>query len=196
MKPIATGLAVVVVAVLLVVGLTQAGGNGGGSSDDSKPAPSKAAVTRELAGAPKPLAALHQQANQLLDGGPGAFKERIAGLRGYPIVVNKWASWCGPCRAEFPHFRDLSVEMGKKVAFLGVDSNDNYGDAAKFLKKNPVTYPSYKDSDNQIAQLFNGSVAFPSTAFYDAKGKLTYLHQGQYRNEAELRTDIRRYAKG
>jgi thiol-disulfide isomerase/thioredoxin len=186
----------VAVAVLLIVGLTQAGSSGGGGSGSSKPAASKAAVSRELAGAPKPLAGLHQQANQLLGGGPSGFKKRLADLRGYPVVVNKWASWCGPCRAEFPHFRDLSVEMGKKVAFLGVDSNDNYGDAAKFLKQNPVSYPSYKDGDNQIAQLFNGSVAFPSTAFYDAKGKLAYLHQGQYRDEAELRTDIRRYAKG
>ena len=49
------------------------------------------------------------------------------------MVVNKWASWCGPCRAEFPFFQSQSVKRGKRIAFLGVDGNDNDADAAEFL---------------------------------------------------------------
>jgi thiol-disulfide isomerase/thioredoxin len=194
MKQIATAVGVVALAVALIVGLSQAGSSEGGKSGGTGKQLSKAAVSKELAGAPPELAALHEQANELLDGGPRAFKKRLAELRGHPVVVNKWASWCGPCRAEFPHFSRLSVALGKRVAFLGVDSTDNYEDAARFLAKNPVTYPSYKDGDNTIAQVFNGSVAFPTTAFYTAAGKLSFVHQGQYQSEADLRRDIRRYA--
>ena len=99
---------------------------------------------RSFAGAPPPLAALHDQASELLDGGADAFKARLAKLRGYPVVVNKWASWCGPCRAEFPYFqRQVARSTAREVAFLGVDSNDNDGDAREFLSEYPVTYPSY-----------------------------------------------------
>lgn len=149
----------------------------------------------KLVGSPPPLAALHEQQNRLLDGGPDAFKEQLAQLKGFPVVVNKWASWCGPCRAEFPYFQRLSVKDGKRVAFLGVNSNDNDGDAKQFLARYPVPYPSYKDPDQKVAQLFNATVAFPSTAFYGRDGKLSYVKQGDYATEAKLAADIDRYAR-
>jgi thiol-disulfide isomerase/thioredoxin len=196
MKRIAIAAGVLALAAALVIGLSQAGGgDDGGSGGDGAPQ-GQAEVESRLAGAPAPLASLHKQANELLGGGEEAYTERLKELRGYPVVVNKWASWCAPCRAEFPHFQRLSASLGKRVAFIGVDSNDNYGDAAKFLEDYPVSYPSYKDGDNRIAQAFNGSIAFPATAFYDAKGKLQYTRQGEYKTQAELRRDIRRYAGG
>ena len=109
-------------------------------------------------------------------------------------MVNKWASWCGPCRAEFPFFQRLSVELGRGVAFVGVNSNDNGGDAARFLRRYPVSYPSYSDPDQKVARVFGATLAFPSTAFYDARGRLSFVHQGGYATEAKLREDIRRYA--
>jgi cytochrome c biogenesis protein CcmG, thiol:disulfide interchange protein DsbE len=168
---------------------------GCGGDEPESAAPGPAATKSALAGSPAPLAALHRQGNDLLGGGADAFKERLADLEGYPIVVNKWASWCGPCRAEFPHFQRQALERGKKVAFLGVNSNDNDGAARKFLERFPVPYPSYKDPDLKIADVFKGALAFPATAFYDSKGKLAYLKQGQYLSEDKLAADIRRYAK-
>ena len=168
---------------------------GCGSEDPKSAAPSAAAAKKQLAGAPAPLAALHAQAGELLDGGVDGFKQRLRKLKGRPVVVNKWASWCGPCRAEFPHFQRQSLRHGKKVAFLGVDSQDADADAEKFLEKYPVSFPSYKDPDLKIAQEFHAVQAFPSTAFYDSKGKLAYLHQGQYSTEAKLAADIRKYAR-
>jgi cytochrome c biogenesis protein CcmG/thiol:disulfide interchange protein DsbE len=181
-----------VVVAFLVVGLVQA--SGGGSDNPKSASPAAAKVRQELAGAPAPLAALHVQDSQLLGGGRNAFKARLAALKGHPVVVNKWASWCGPCRAEFPDFQKASVKYGKRVAFVGVDGNDNHGDAATFLKQYPVPYPSYEDPDGQIAQVLNATVAFPTTVFYDRRGTLAYLHQGQYLTGAKLEQDIQRYA--
>src|SRR5213592_5246838 len=85
------------------------------------------------------LAALDAQANHLLGGGTSAFEKQVRALRGHPIVVNQWASWCGPCRFEFPFLQRLSVSYGRRVAFLGVDTDDNDGDARSFLRRFPVT---------------------------------------------------------
>jgi thiol-disulfide isomerase/thioredoxin len=110
-------------------------------------------------------------------------------------VVNKWASWCPPCRAELPFFQRLSAELGREVAFLGVDSDDNPGDARDFMRRFPVSYPSYEDPDQRVAAVFKGHLAFPTTAFYDASGRLTFVHQGGYATEARLRQDVERYAR-
>ena len=151
--------------------------------------------TAALKGSPAPLAALHDQGNQILGGGADAFKQRLRKLRGYPVVVNKWASWCAPCRGEFPYFQRESQRLGKRTAFLGVNSNDNDGDARSFLRQFPVSYPSYSDGNLAIAAVFNGVQAFPTTAFYDKKGGLAFVHQGAYQSEQKLAADIRRYAQ-
>jgi cytochrome c biogenesis protein CcmG/thiol:disulfide interchange protein DsbE len=147
-----------------------------------------------LAGSPAPLAALHRQADQLLPGGKDAYEARIAALHGYPAVVNVWASWCGPCRFEFPHFQRAAAGYGKRVAFLGVDTQDSDDAASTFLEEAPVPYPSYTDPDKDIGNAIGASLGLPDTAFYDRSGKLVYLKQGPYDDEAELRADIERYA--
>jgi thiol-disulfide isomerase/thioredoxin len=163
------------------------------SSDDE---PQSVTIdTAKLAGAPAPIAKLHSQAGRLLDGGADAFEKRLRQLRGHPVVVNKWASWCGPCRYEFPFFQKQATKRARKVAFVGVDSNDNDGDARDFLADYPVPFPSYRDPSLEIAAVFNAVQAFPSTAFYDSKGELAYVHQGGYSSEAKLAADIGRYAR-
>ena len=163
--------------------------------DEPEPRAAAPVEQERLAGAPAPLAALHEQANRLLAGGAGAFREQIKDVRGYPVVVNKWASWCPPCRAEFPHFRKQAVKRAKTIAFLGVNSNDNEADAREFLREQPLTYPSYLDPDSKVATVFRGVQAFPVTAFYDKRGRLAYLHQGGYASERRLAQDIDRYAR-
>jgi cytochrome c biogenesis protein CcmG, thiol:disulfide interchange protein DsbE len=147
-----------------------------------------------LAGSPAPLAALHRQADQLLPGGKDAYEARLAALHGYPAVVNVWASWCGPCRFEFPHFQHAAADYGKRVAFLGIDTQDSDDAASSFLEEAPVPYPSYTDPGKDIGNAIGASLGLPDTAFYDRSGKLVYLKQGPYSDEAELRADIERYA--
>lgn len=160
----------------------------GADDPESTPPP------RDFAGVPPVLAKLHGQANVLLPGGLDGYETLIADLRGYPVVVNKWASWCAPCRGEFPIFQRVAARVAKRVAFLGVNSNDNDGQAAGFLRRYPVSYPSFKDGDARIASELGFAQAFPVTAFYDKRGKLVYTHPGPYRDDAALLADIRRYA--
>lgn len=149
---------------------------------------------KALAGSPPPLAALHRQANQLLSGGDRAYERRIAELRGYPIVVSVWASWCANCLSEFPILQKLSARYGKRVAFLGVDSLDSDAAARTFLGEDPVSYPIYGDPQKGIAESLGVTVGIPDTAFYDRAGKLVYLKQGPYSHSSELQGDLRRCA--
>src|SRR5919204_4132966 len=168
-------------------------GCGSGSSGASGGVPD---YEHALAGAPKPLARLYDQANELLPGGTAAFDRQLAALRGYPVVVNKWASWCGPCREEFPWFQGLSAKLGKRIAFLGVDSEDSASAAHTFLHEFPVPYPSYSDPGQEIARSLEATIGFPATVFYDSSGHSVYVKQGQYASRSELAADIRRYARG
>lgn len=140
------------------------------------------------------LGRLVARGNQILDGGLDAYETQLERLRGNPIVVNQWASWCGPCRFEFPFFQDLAVKYGGRVAFLGVDSQDDRDAAETFLRGMPTPYPHYFDPDVEIARSFGGGRAWPTTAFYNAAGELTFTHQGVYEDEDALERDLRQYA--
>jgi cytochrome c biogenesis protein CcmG/thiol:disulfide interchange protein DsbE len=153
-------------------------------------------ATQPLEGAPPELAAIRDQASQLLDGGDDAFQERLAELKGTPVVVNKWASWCGPCRLEFPFFQAQASTHGGEIAFLGVDSNDSDAAAMTFLDELPLPYPSYSDPDQTIADLIGAPRNFPATAFYDRTGNLVYTQQGPYADEESLAADINEFARG
>jgi cytochrome c biogenesis protein CcmG/thiol:disulfide interchange protein DsbE len=167
----------------------------GCGSHPKSAAPTKAAEAKAFAGSPPPLAAIHKDAGQLLRGGTSAFDQRLASLKGHPVVVNKWAAWCGPCRQEFPVFQKVSVEFGKRVAFLGVDSNDNDGDAKTFLKHFPVSYPSYSDPHVKIAASMDAVAAWPTTVIYNSRGKIVNTHFGPYTKASALAADIKRYAE-
>ena len=178
-----------VASFALVIALA-GGGDEGSGGDYGGDAPD---YGKALAGSPAPLARLHDQANDLLPGELDAFERRRAELKGFPIVVNLWASWCGPCRFEFPHFQRLSARYGKRVAFIGVDSDDSEEAAATFLDEYPVSYPSYSDPNREIWDDL-GVLGLPATAFYAADGDLEFLKQGAYAEEPELEADIERYA--
>lgn len=184
-------LGIALVAVL-VIGLTQAGGK---NDDNAATAPKfdvKAAQAK-LAGAPAPLAALYKQPSQILEGGTSAFEKRVAQLKGHPAVVNKWASWCRPCRAEFPVFQQVATERGKQVAFLGVNGSDKLPAAQKFLAQRPLPYPSYEDPDEKIARKLKVPKFYPMTVFLDAKGNTAFIKSGEYTSRAELEADIDKY---
>ena len=146
-----------------------------------------------LADAPPKLAALYDRGNELIPGALDAYDKELAKLQGFPVVVNLWASWCGPCRFEFPFFQQVAAERGSEVAFLGVDTYDNDEAAETFLEELPLPYPSITDPDKEVWDEL-GIRGLPATAFYDAAGELVYLHQGPYESAEDLAADTERYA--
>jgi cytochrome c biogenesis protein CcmG, thiol:disulfide interchange protein DsbE len=189
MRRIAIPLAALVVIAIIVIGLTQTGGQ--------KSGPDKLTLSemrQDLQGAPPQLATLYRQANTVVGGSTKAFSRQLAALKGHPVVVNKWASWCGPCVTEFPIFQHVSSSLGKRVAFVGINANDHDTAARHFLAREPLPYPSFSDQNLAISGKLGIVPIFPTTVFFDAAGKRQYIHQGYYTSTAQLTADIRRYA--
>lgn len=166
------------------------------ATDDVDPGSAASApdYSKMVAAAPPEFADIYDADGAgLLDGGQDAYDAQIAALEGHPIVVNKWASWCGPCRVEFPYFQAEAAERGDEVAFLGLNSDDGEDAATTFLETHPIPYGSFSDPDKAI--MFSvGSRFFPSTIFYNAEGEKTYVFEGEYTSQEDLAADIDRYA--
>jgi protein SCO1/2 len=156
--------------------------------------PSAAQAQQALRGSPAALAAVHSQAGQLL-GSSGPLSARLKSLRGYPVVLNAWAAWCAPCRSEFSLFASAAAKYGRRVGFLGIDTNDISSDARAFLAKHPISYPSYQLSSTQLAPLATLQ-GMPTTIYISPRGKIVMVHTGQYDTETTLQNDIERYALG
>ena len=151
-------------------------------------------IATQLIGSPAPLARLHDQASQLIGSDP-ALEARIRALRGYPIVVNAWESYCQPCQKEFGLFATASIQYGRQVAFIGADANDTPGDARVFLRAHHVSYPSYATSTAGLVKLAPGGIeGYPTTIFIDRSGRIVDVHTGQYELQSTLDADLGRYA--
>jgi thiol-disulfide isomerase/thioredoxin len=180
------------ILVVLVVGLLQLGG----SSPNVVPSTlTLAQMRKRLNGSPPALAALHAQASEIVSGGLPRLRARLSALRGTPVVINKWASWCEPCREEFGVFQRVSVSRGREVAFLGIDSNDTRSHALAFLRSFPVSYPSFYDPGGQAGLAVTDSTFVPVTVFVNRSGA-RFIHQGPFLSVAKLEQAVRRYAIG
>lgn len=103
---------------------------------------------------------------------------RLADLKGQVVMVNFWASWCGPCRQEMPLLEKMYNDY-KDAGFmlLGVNVDAEIEDRDRFLKETPVSFPILDDSANEATEAF-GVEAMPSSYFVDKNGNLVHLHKG------------------
>jgi cytochrome c biogenesis protein CcmG/thiol:disulfide interchange protein DsbE len=189
-------VAVIVVALAIVVALTIGllqSGSGSGVETPAK-VPSVEQARRDVAEAPPALARLYAHGNQLLQQDGDEFVAYVKRLRGYPVVINKWAAWCEPCRAEFPILRQAAAKYGTRVAFLGLNAGDKQAAATAFLRRQPTVYPHVRDPNEQIARAMQAGASFPSTIFLDRKGDIVNVFVGAYPSRARLEQDLRRYA--
>ncbi len=179
------------VTAAVVVGIVQAGDSEQASGDVVKPL-TRAEVSEPIAGAPADLAALRARINELDGGGSDAFDAQLRALRGHPVVVNLWASWCEPCRFELPFLQREAVRRGDKIAFIGLNVGDERGAARQLAEEFPMPYPSFEDPRSNIFARYRAR-GLPTTVFYDAAGKLVLVHQGVFSTQAKLAEAIDRY---
>lgn len=193
-RRVTAALALVALGVLIGLGVAEL--PSGGSAGSIGPLKlSTAQVRARLAGSPPALAALHAQADELLGGGLAALRRRLQALRGTPVVINKWASWCQPCRAEFGVLQRVALQRGRQVAFIGIDSGDGRASAEAFLRSFPLSYPSYFDPSGEVGEAVTDSGNTPVTVFYNRRGGL-FIYQGPFTSTQHLERDIERYALG
>ena len=120
----------------------------------------------------------------------------LESLKGKVVMLNFWASWCGPCRTVMP----LLEQMHKRYSSLGftlvgVNVEANTADAERWLKDTPVSFPVLFDRDSKVSKAYDVS-AMPSTVFIDRKGNIRYLHKGyKAGDESEYLNQIRALLK-
>ncbi len=106
----------------------------------------------------------------------------LARLRGRPVVVNLWASWCGPCRAEMPILQAAYTKFGEQVQFVGVDTKDNAEPAADLLRSVGVTYPQLADVDAGLLASLR-IPGLPVTVIVSPDGAIVEKHIGAFDGE-------------
>lgn len=168
-------------AVALVIVLTACTDNAGGSR---KPDPLPP-IAIDACPAPETLLARAEEptsGKRLPDvtlpclGHPGDVRMRALGK--VPTVVNLWASWCHPCRTEMPEFQKVHADLGDKVRFLGVDTNDHERQARGAIQTAAITYANVVDKDQRIKRAVN-TRAMPTTLLIGADGLIKTMHVGE-----------------
>ena len=103
---------------------------------------------------------------------------RLSEFRGEVVMINFWASWCGPCRQEMPLLDELYTQY-QPLGFtiLGVNVEEDPSKANQLLKESPVNFPILYDNKSEVSKLYK-VVAMPSTVLVDRDGNVRYLHQG------------------
>lgn len=109
---------------------------------------------------------------------------KLSEFRGDVVMINFWATWCGPCRQEMPILNDLYLKYRDQgFTLLGVNVEKNQSKAAKMIRDLQVVYPVLFDSDSKVSKLYDVN-SMPSTILVDRDGKMRYLHRG-YKAGAE-----------
>ncbi len=115
------------------------------------------------------------------------------GDSGIPVVLNFWASWCGPCRLETPHFQELSLKYQGQVAILGVNQGESVETIADFGTSFGLTYPLLYDADNLVNDAYD-VFNLPTTIFIDRYGVVREVYVGAI-SQAVLQERVNRLVK-
>lgn len=123
----------------------------------------------------------------------GGREVRLAGLRGRPMMINVWAQWCEPCRAEAPFLTEVANANDSNLMIIGIDFIDPKPDwAIEFARLSAWRYPQLVDQDKAISGPLQ-ITAPPQTLFVRADGTIAGRHAGPYRSAQEIRSQAQEY---
>jgi thiol-disulfide isomerase/thioredoxin len=114
-------------------------------------------------------------------------------LAGRPMLINFWASWCGPCKIELPLLARAHREWGDRVDFLGIDVQDASSEAWKALTAAGVDYPQLEDPEGRSRTPFGWNSGLPLTLFVDARGRMVGTERTPFRTYPEVRAALHRH---
>jgi cytochrome c biogenesis protein CcmG/thiol:disulfide interchange protein DsbE len=123
-------------------------------------------------------ALLPETVDALPDVDPTTYAQLLAQLEGTPVVVNVWASWCEPCKAEAPALVQAAQKYGAEVQFIGLDVQDVRDSAVQYIRRYQLPFPSLFDPPLAIGTQL-GLLGPPGTFFYDRNGTLVDSIRGQ-----------------
>lgn len=101
----------------------------------------------------------------------------LSELQGKPVIINFWATWCGPCVKEMPAFERLKDDFGDKIGIIAVNCGDDAGTVKDFVEENGYTFPVVLDEEYSISMLYPTN-SIPYTVVVDAEGKVTHISTG------------------
>lgn len=110
---------------------------------------------------------------ELIDGTSITLSE----LQGKPVIINFWATWCGPCVKEMPAFERLKDDFGDKIGIIAVNCGDDAGTVKDFVEENGYTFPVVLDEEYSISMLYPTN-SIPYTVVVDAEGRVTHISTG------------------
>ena len=110
---------------------------------------------------------------ELMDGTSITLSE----LQGKPVIINFWATWCGPCVKEMPAFERLKDDFGDKIGIIAVNCGDDAETVKDFVEENGYTFPVVLDEEYSISMLYPTN-SIPYTVVLDAEGKVTHISTG------------------
>ena len=112
---------------------------------------------------------------ELIDGSSLALSD----LKGKPVIINFWATWCGPCVREMPAFERLKEDFGDEIGIIAVNCGDDADTVKDFVDENGYTFPVALDENYEVAMLYPSN-SIPYTVVLDANGKITHVSTGAY----------------
>ncbi len=160
---------VIVITLIAVLALLVMAGCSESTEPNAVPAPGRPAPNFQL---------------QSLDGETVS----LDSLRGHPVMVNFWATWCGPCRMEMPFIQEVFedpdwVEQG--LVILSVNAGESASAARKFMESNNLSFRVLLDADSEVMRLYNVS-GIPTTYFIDKDGIIRDVKIGLFQSKAEI----------
>ncbi|MCP5026493.1 MAG: TlpA family protein disulfide reductase [Actinomycetia bacterium] len=173
-SPRAVFLSVAVMAIAVIVGSILFAGDGDPPADTMSLVPQNVGNEGER---------VPTDSFTMFDGSTATF----ADFAGKPLVVNFFASWCSPCRAEMPHFQTVHEDLGDEVTFLGLASGDRVEDARALVEETGVTFTVASDPGEFLIHF--GGIAMPTTALVSADGVIVDMFTGPL-DEERLRDRI------